>query len=199
MWFSFFYFINLIGKGSSYNSLMMILVWLIFCIILPGSIHQITSLKFPNQYMINYLDASRDQTYDIFDLPLDTLNKNLLREYPDLQNTKHALDSIINKSIVNRSLSALVNLLNKNVINEIEELNEQKNKFIQSSFILNPVIFFQNKLNDIAKTDYYAYKRYRNSIQQVIDKKINLIMFDTWNEVIVDKECYIKYVENLKK
>ena len=65
--------------------------------------------------------------------------------------------------------------------------------------VLNPVIFFQNKLNDIAKTDYYAYKRYRNSIQQVIDKKINLIMFDTWNEVIVDKECYIKYVENLKK
>ena len=148
--------------------------------------------------MVNFLDANRDQTYDIFDLPLDTLNKNLLTEYPNLQNTKHALDSIINESIVKRSLSALVNSLNKNVINDIEESNEQKNKFIQNSFILNPVSFFQNKINDLAQTDYYAYKRYRNRIQDVIDKKINLIIFDTWNGVIVDKNHYIKYIENLK-
>ena len=121
-----------------------------------------------------------------------------MTEYPNLKNTKHALDSIVNERIVNRSISALVNLLNKNVINDIEESNEQKNKFIQSSFILNPVIFFQNKLNHIAQTDYYAYKRYRNRIQELIDKKINLIIFDIWNGVIVDKNYYIKYIENLK-
>ena len=149
---------------------MMILVWLTFCIILPGLIHQISSLKYLNKYMVDFLDANRDQTYEIFDLPLDTLNKNLLTEYPNLKNTKHALDSIVNKRIVNRSISALINLLNKNVINDIEESNEQKNKFIQSSFILNPVILFQNKLNHIAQTDYYAYKRYRNRIQDLIDK-----------------------------
>ena len=74
MWFCFYYIINLIGKGSAYNSLMMILVWLTFCIILPGSIHQILSLKYPNKYMVDFLDANRDQTYEIFDLPLDTLN-----------------------------------------------------------------------------------------------------------------------------
>ena len=71
---------------------------------------------------------------------------------------------------------------------------EQKNRFIQSSFILNPVIFFQNKMNDIAQTDYYAYKGYRDKIQSIIDKKVNIILLDTWNKVEVDKQKYIDYL-----
>ncbi len=100
----------------------------------------------------------------------------------------------LNKGVINRSISGLVNVLNKEVAQKIEESNEEKNQFVKSYFILNPVIYFQNKINAITKTDYYAYKGYRNKIQSIIDKKVNFILLDTWNKVEVDKQKYIDYL-----
>ena len=53
-------------------------------------------------------------------------------------------------------------------------------------------------MNAIAETDYYAYRNYREQIQETIDKKIELILMDTWNEVVVGKQKYIQYVEKFK-
>ncbi len=198
IWFTIFYFINLYGGGSSDQALKMVSLWLAFCIIIPGSLHQITSLKYPTNYMTDYLDVSRDQSNDIFELPIDTLKMNLLDAFPKLHNTIYASDTSMNRAIVNRSISGLVNILNKNVSNSIEKSSENKNEFIKSFSKLNPVTFFQNKMNAITSTDYYAYQGFRKRIQSIIDKKIELILEDTWNKVIVDKKIYIQYVENFK-
>ena len=66
--------------------------------------------------MTDYLDVSRDQRYAIFDLPADTLQAKLLKTYPKLQNTIHAADTLMNKGVVNRSISGLVNILNLSLI-----------------------------------------------------------------------------------
>ena len=197
-WMTLFYFVNFFGKGSSDLAIKMISIWLAFCIIIPGAVHQISSLKYPTNYMTDYLDASRDQSNSIFKLSADTSRITLLKEFPRLKNTLYAADTSINKVIINRSLSALVNILNKNVGYAIEESNEDKNKFIKKFSMVNPIIFFQNKINQITETDYYAYKSYRKDIQEMIDKKINLILYDTWNKVNVDKEKYIQYVDSFK-
>ena len=198
IWFTTFYFINASGNGSSDQAVKMISVWLAFCIIIPGGVHQISSLKHPTNYMTDYLDVSRDQSNKIFELPTETLRKELLKGFPSLQTTLYATDTSLNKGVINRSVSGLVNILNKNVARTIEWSSERKNKFIKSLSWLNPVIFFQNEINALTDTDYYAYKRYRSDIQEMIDKKINLILEDTWNKVEVNKEKYIKYVENFK-
>lgn len=198
IWFTIFYFINLSGDGSSDQALKMISLWMVFCIIIPGSLHQVTSLKYPANYMTDYLDVSRDQSNDIFELPEDTLKMNLLKAFPNLHNTIYASDSSMNRTIVNRSISGLVNILNKKASDSIEKSSEDKNEFIKSFSKLNPVTFFQNELNAITSTDYYAYQGFRKRIQSMIDKKIELILEDTWNKVIVDKEKYIQYVENFK-
>ena len=195
MWFTIFYFINTSGGGSTNQALKMITVWLVLCIIIPGSLHQVTSLKYPTNYMTDYLDVSRDKSNAIFELPEDTLKIKLLDAFPNLENTIHASDTIINRAIVNRSISGLVNILNKKVSESIESSSENKNEFIKSFSKLNPVTFFQNKMNSITKTDYYAYRDYRQQIQETIDKKIELILMDTWNEVVVGKKRYIQYVE----
>ena len=64
--------------------------------------------------------------------------------------------------------------------------------------ILNPIMYFQNKINEICTTDYNAYRRYRESIQNTIDKKIEFILRDTWNMEEVDKERYIEYLQEFK-
>jgi len=198
LWTSLFYFINFFGKGSSDQAIKMISTWLTFCIIIPGAIHQISSLKYPTNYMTDYLDVSREQESEIFKLPSDTSRMKLLEEFPRLKNTLYAADTSINKSIINRSLSGLVNILNKNVGYKIENSNEEKNEFINKFSMVNPIVFFQNKINQITKTDYYAYKNYRRDIQEIIDKKIKLILDDTWDKIVVDKARYVQYVESFK-
>ena len=198
IWFTIFYFINYYGKGSSDHAVKMISVWLALCIVIPGIVHQVTSIVYPLNYMTDYLDVSREQRNKIFDLSSDSLELKLLDEFPWLNNTLYAADTTLNNGIVNRSVSGLVNVLNKNVSLRIENLNEDKNKFIKKLNPLNPVTTFQNQLNAITHTDYYAYLRYRDYIQTIIDKKIELILKDSWNKVTVDKERYIEYVEKFQ-
>tara|TARA_B110000444_G_C18761867_1_gene557965 strand:- start:86 stop:331 length:246 start_codon:yes stop_codon:yes gene_type:complete len=76
--------------------------------------------------------------------------------------------------------------------------NITKHEFIKSFNLINPITAFQNQLNAVTKTDYYAYLGFRNNIQTIIDDKIGLILDDTWNNVIVDKNIYIGYVDKFK-
>ena len=195
IWFLIFYLINYWGKNSPDHAIKMISTWLVFCIIIPGAFHQVASLKYSTNYMTDYLDVSRDQRYGIFDLPADTIQSKLLKIFPKLQNTIYAADTSLNKSIVDKSISGLVNVLNKEVVKKIEKSNDDKNQFVKSYFILNPVVYFQNKINSFTKTDYYAYRSYRKYIQSIIDKKIDLILVDTWNNVNVNKGKYNQYVK----
>ena len=197
-WFTAFYFINYYGRGSSDNAIKMISLWLALCIVIPGIVHQVTAIIYPVNYMTDYLDVSREQRGKIFDLSSDSLEVELVDEFPWLKNTLYAADSTINSSIVNRSVSGLVNILNKNVASKIENSNENKNKFIKKFNIINPVTAFQNHINALASTDYYAYLHFRNHIQSIIDKKIRLILENTWNKVLVSKDTYIEYVNKFQ-
>lgn len=198
IWFSVFYFINLSGKGSANQALKMVSVWLLLCIVIPGSIHQIASLKYPAGYMTDYINAKRDETYKLWDLPTDSVRNRLLVLYPKLADTKHGKDTISDKDIIDNSSSGLVNELMKNTALTIESNNENKNRFIRNTYWLNPVSFFQNKMNALADNDYYAYKHFRANIQSTIDKKVNTIIFDCWNKETVNKEKYLQYVEHFK-
>ena len=198
LWTSVFYLINYLGKGCVDQAIKMISVWVVFSIIMPGLFHQIASIKFSTNYMVDYLDVARDQRYEIFDMSTDTLQKELLGSFPMLKNSTYAQDTTIDKGIVNRSISGLVNVLNKKAAVKIEEESELKNDYVRSTLILNPVMYFQNKINEISRTDYYAYRRYRENIQNTIDKKIEFILRDTWNREEVDKERYIGYLQEFK-
>ena len=145
--------------------------------------------------MVDYLDTSREKTYAIFDLPFDSLKLNLLEEFPNLNSTVYATDTTLNERVINRSISGLANILNKKVAKEIEARNEERNQFIRTLFFLNPIIFFQNRINELAETDYYSYKNFRKEIQITIDKKITLILKSIWNKERIDKEKYVQYTK----
>jgi ABC-2 type transport system permease protein len=198
LWFFIFYIINYFGKQSNDQALKMISAWLLLCIIIPGTIHQFSSIKYPLNYMTEYIDVDRDKSNAIFQLPTDTVRIQLLRKFPFLEKTFFSKNLNVDKSVINRSISALVNIENKLISNKIENTNEEKNRFIKSFYLFNPVIAFQNRINSITGTDYYSYLKYRNLIQTIIDKKIELLLKETWNNVSVNKKIYTKYTENFK-
>lgn len=198
IWFAVFYFINLKGKGSSNQAIKMASLWLLFCVIIPGTVHQLASLKYPADYMTDYLDAAREETYKVYELPADTLKQKLLEAYPELANTKVAKDTISDQEIMGNSTSGLTNKLMKKAAGVIEENSEHKNRFIRSSYWINPVSWFQNKMNATCGTDYYAYQRYRTSIQRILDNKVDLLLKDSWNKETVNKEKFLQYTEAFK-
>jgi len=198
IWTLLFYFIILKSHSSSSIAFKMISFWLIFCVLIPGAVHQLASLKYPANYMTDYLDANRKEAYEIYDLAPDTLSVLLKNIYPDLIKTEHGQDTLADEEIINNTVTAIVNQLNKTAIEKIEKQNEIKNKFIVSSYWYNPISFVQNKWNSLTATDYNAYQDYRNNIQKSIDKKIELLVYECWDKKKVDKETFTQYLKILR-
>ncbi len=187
------------SKGSSFQAFTMISVWLVFCVIIPGALHLYASIQYPPNLMTDYLDTNRKEANEIYELPLDTLAKRIVNLYPELVKTQHGQDSVADELIVNNTVRAINNQMNKKTIEKIEQENEKKNELIKTSYWFNPVSFFQNKWNSITETDYYAYKAYRKNVQKAIDKKMELLVLECWDKRKVDKSTYENYLQLLTK
>lgn len=198
IWALVFYVLILKSKSSNTIAFKMISFWLLFCVLIPGAVHQFASIKYPANYMTDYLDANRKQAYEVYELSPDTLAAKLKSIYPELLNTQQGKDTIIDEDIVSNTVSAIINQMNKKAIGTIELQNDAKNEFIASSYWYNPISMIQNKWNGITSTDYLAYKTYRNEVQESIDKKIELLVFECWDKKTVDKQVYEHYLKLLK-
>ena len=86
--------------------------------------------------MTDFLDANRKDTYAVFKLPKDELHHLIMGVYLDLDTTKQGQDSLINRTIVRNTMSALVNQINIYAINKIEQQNDSKNNLITSKMQL---------------------------------------------------------------
>ena len=193
-----FYFIIISSSSSTSIAFKMISMWLLLCVLIPGSVHQYVSLKYPPNYMTDFLDANRKDTYAVFKLPKEELHHLLMGIYLDLDTTKQGQDSLIDRTIVRNTMSAVVNQININAINKIEQQNNSKNQLIISSYWFNPVSYFQNEWNALTSTDYNSYKDYRNDIQYAINNKLELLAFECWDERKVSSQLYNKYLKKLK-
>ena len=193
-----FFGVLIYSSGSRSNAFNMIGIWLLLCLIIPGSTHQYVSTKVPVNYMTDFLDVNRKEAYATYSLPTEALSKRLFDMYPKIMETEKAKESVMDEKIVRRSVSALINNMNKNAIAEIEQKNEIKNQLICSSYWFNPISFVQNQWNFYTKTDYYAYRNYRENVQQSIDQKISILIFDTWNQKNIDKKDYEQYIQDFK-
>jgi len=194
-WFVVFYLINSEGSGSSGQAIQMASLWLLFCVLIPGGLHQYASLKHPANYMTDYLDASREESYALYELPHDSIKRKLVAAYPELAETAHGQDSLTRQAIIYSSFSGLTSKLMKAVALEVEESNASKNQLIRSLSWLSPVTWYHNQINHLSETDYDAYREYRADIQSTIDKKVSQLLIDSWDEEVIDKEKFLKYAE----
>jgi ABC-2 type transport system permease protein len=87
----------------------------------------------------------------------------------------------------------------KNTIAKIDQENQSRNALISKTYWFNPLTYFQNKFNHLSGTHYDDYQIYRNDIQNLIDKRIEIMVLDIWNDVKVDKIKYLEYNKTFKK
>ena len=193
-----FYYIVIKSYGSSEIAFKMISVWLLLCVIIPGSVHQYASMMYPAHYMTDYLDANRKHAYETFELGPDSLYSRLLMTYPDLSTTQYAeKNNQVGDEFRRNAICAIINQMNKEAIYEVERKNEEKNQLIHSTYWFNPISYIQNKWNHYTSNDYYAYRDYRLYIQNTIDTKLRLLNFESWDDREVTISIYEDYLEKL--
>ena len=84
---------------------------LLFCVIIPGSVHQYVS-QYPVNYMTDFLDVNRKKTYDIFKLDNSNLYTRLLEIHPEISLNKDSLEINLENKKIRRSISSIVNKMN---------------------------------------------------------------------------------------
>jgi ABC-2 type transport system permease protein len=198
-WFTLFYLINLKGRTSSNQALVMISTWMLFCILIPGAIHQISSVYYPASYMTEFIDANRDESDRIWEMSTDEQKEQLKKIYPEIVKTKYFQDKEASEEIIQNCSSALINELMKNTVKKINANHAKRNDFITSTHWINPVIFFQNKFNHLAQNDYNSYTEFHKEIQQKIDLKNKELVFDSWNKVKYNKRKYLELIKSLNE
>ena len=104
-------------------------------------------------------------------------------------------DSLKVKAALSQSIPALVNGLKKNKIGIVENEIQSKIEFVNKFNIINPIVFFQNRINFLSETHYDNYKAYRNDIQTLIDKQIDVLIKDLWSGRKVDENRYKEYLK----
>ncbi|GAA3631998.1 hypothetical protein [Flavivirga jejuensis] len=198
-WVVLYFLILKYGKNIISNTLQMIGIWLLFAFVIPAVVHQWISIEKPANLMIDLIDIKRDKTDEIYEQSNTDTDNQIFNLYPSIKQTKTAQDTIAIKEARNDSRIALINVAMKNAISKLEENNIAKNELISKTYWFNPLTYFQNKLNHSSKTHYDDYQTYRDDIQNLVDKRIEIMVLDIWNNVKVDKTKYLEYNKILNK
>ena len=193
-----FYFAIKNSQSIRSIAFKMISVWILFCVIIPGAVHQYVSYKYPVNYMTDFLDVNRKDTYDIFKLDSAELHSRLIELFPGTEiNDKH-----VNNDLIRRCMSAIANDMNMKAAYMVENQNKSKNELINSTYFFNPISYVQNTWNQITLTDYNSYKKYRDQIQTSIDIRNSLLVLESSkyakDSVGVNIDTYNSYLELLK-
>ena len=191
-WSTLFLFIIIKNKNLLSIILQMSFSFILFAFVTPGIVHQLLSINYPVNLMTDIIDV-RDQRQELYAQPHDVINSQLRIMYPQIENASIIDDSLKVKSALSQSIPALVNNIKKNNIDIVEEEIKSKIDFVNKFNILNPIVFFQNKINALSKSHYDNYKAYRNEIQLLIDKQINVLIEDIWSGRKVDENRYAEY------
>jgi len=185
------------GTSIMSNTLKMVGIWLILAFVIPGAVHQSIAIQKPANLMTEMIDASRDESEELYNLPDSIYQAKVDAMFPELAETPVARDSTKKEFAYNRSSYALINELMKNSLQPIEADQEAKNDMVRSSYWFNPISLFQNQCNSLSQSHFDDYQTYRDEIQELIDLQIQTLVHDVWNDVVVDKEKYLDYHRQL--
>ena len=197
-WLFLLALISIYGKGQTDIALKMVGLWLLLTIVLPGLVHQYVSLKHPPGFMMEVINAQRDDSDAIYDTELDSIKQSVFEIYPALRESKLAkTDSLVTQPARNGMYRTALNLHMNEVVNRVMKDHANRNALVKTTFFFNPVMAFQNHINAITKTDFETNQSYRKEIQKAATHINEQLIVDEWNAVKVDEGQFRNYINLL--
>ncbi len=187
----------ILSRNSSQISqaIQMITIWILLVLVIPATVQQWIQMRYPASLMTEWqeVEEKRDSIYAISH---DSVKAKLLSENKDLGTTKIGmLDSISDPMKKGAAYRSLYKMYIDSSSEVFLQSMEQKNSAFQSYAFINPVMWFQNRLNYLSKSDLSAILEFRRKIRVKSNSITTKLIFDEWNEVVVDSVQFKKYLE----
>jgi len=193
VWFAVLFFIIKGGKGQTDQAVKMLVVWLLFAVIMPGGVHQYLNLKHPPNYMLDWVTTKRVEQDEIFALSYQETLARVKQAYDWLPPDAQLHEDSVSQDIKNSMSRMVLAMEFETVINGILADLEEKNRAIKRAHIISPVTFFQNRLNNLCGTDYYANRSFRESVQYMGLKINETILKDELNQSATNAAIFKQY------
>ncbi|WP_103865011.1 DUF3526 domain-containing protein [Aquimarina sp. I32.4] len=160
-WFALAFAINLFGKSSAKNAMSLLGLWIVFVLLIPAIMGQLSSSFYPipsRTKMLNEMRALKAETTKKQDKILD----NFLRDHPeyaskdDQGKTSFWHRYMASQRIINDELSLLQDKYDGQL--------RKQHELIQQFQYTSPAIIVQQSLNAMAGTSSTNYEDYRNQV-----------------------------------
>lgn len=192
-WFFIYFLIIRKGKGQTDQAVKMLVVWLFLAVIIPGSIHQYLNLKYPPNFMMDWLTTKRVEQNEIFALSYDETVRRVNEKYDWLPTDEMIHEDSVSQPVKNSLYRMVLSLEFNQVVDGILEDLENKNSAIRKAYLISPVTFFQNRFNNICGTDYYTNRDFRESVQNMGHKINEMILRDEISNAQTDESRFREY------
>ncbi|MFM8913386.1 MAG: DUF3526 domain-containing protein [Flammeovirgaceae bacterium] len=167
-WFVVALLVNLFGQSSGHNAITAVSIWLVFVLLIPSVISQLSTRLNPVPSRIAMMHKYRVASAEA-GKRADEIFKNYLRDHPELaarDTTKEnqyqwILNYFASSEIVNQSVKPIVD-------SYYTALNKQQ-QWVDNLRFLSPAILLQNSLNELAGTSTAHYAAFRKEVLDFAD------------------------------
>ncbi len=201
VWLLIFFGVISLQFGQTAQAMTLTLIWVIFALVIPGAVHQAASIKYPNNLMVDFLDAKREDPEAIYAKEFEDIWNLVAEKFPEIKATKlgNQPDSLLNPTVKGGLYRTEMSFHMATVSEKVEKGFDEKNAFISGSYWYNPIVGVQNYLFKLAETDYYAYQNYRREIQSANLELCKSLILEEWNEAVIDDARFKLYEALLNK
>jgi ABC-2 type transport system permease protein len=162
-WFALSLFINLLGKSSAMNTLLLSLTWLLFVFIIPSIANMVATSIYPVPSRVELVNAKRRVEQETERNKQAVLAK-FYQAHPQLvqKSEKEQTDQDYYREYV--TLHEVIDEQVANVQQVFDNQLEEQQAFAHQFQYFSPAVLMQNALNEIAQTDSKFYKTFQKNI-----------------------------------
>lgn len=161
-WFVIALIVNVFGKSSGMNAIMIISIWVGLVLLLPAILSQSGNSIYPIPSRINMVNGMRAAQAETT-AKADTILQNFYRDHPELAQTKEGENSysyylkfFASQDVVKEEVWP--------VLNEYSTKLKAQQNFVSSLRFLSPSLMVQNAFNNLAGTSSHHYESYREQV-----------------------------------
>lgn len=195
-WFALATAVISLRRSSGFNALALSLLWLLFCVLIPASVHLWALQQTGTSYSLEIIEGMRSEKQEVYDRSLEEVLALTLKKYPEFKESPFVKSDSLreNDFTARRHLYDLaVRMMLDTLETEVEEEPKLYLEHTQTSFLFNPSYAFQHGLNYLAKTEADNFARFNAEIREIVHKKIKLILDYELYGRDVDREGFLKF------
>jgi ABC-2 type transport system permease protein len=167
-WFMVALIVNLFGKSSGSNAVLVVCVWLTLVLLVPSVISQLATSLNPVPSRIHMIHEYRVASAEA-NKRADEILKNYLRDHPELAPKDTTKENQYAWILGYFASSEIVEQSVRPILNQYDDALAKQQAWVNNLRFLSPALLIQSGFNEIAGTSTAHYADFRKQVIQFAD------------------------------